>query len=144
MDYSVRTVKEDWSIAPRRSNWARVGRWLLQDPASTFGLVVVVIVAIMAIIPGIIAIHSPDHQYLLLRRQPPSLDHPFGMDALGRDIFSRIVYGARFTMGAGFIAVAIGLIVGVPIGLAAGFSGGVVDGLFNETESMPCYRFPIS
>jgi ABC-type dipeptide/oligopeptide/nickel transport system permease subunit len=62
-------------------------------------------------------------------RQAPSLAHWFGSDEVGRDIFSRVVYGTRASLSAGVISVAIAILAGVPLGLLAGYAGGWTDAL---------------
>ncbi|HEY3315768.1 MAG TPA: nickel transporter permease [Bacillota bacterium] len=57
----------------------------------------------------------------------PSLQHPFGTDEMGRDIFSRVVYGSRISLGVGIFTIGLALLIGVPLGLLAGFVGGGVD-----------------
>ncbi|MBI5252921.1 MAG: ABC transporter permease [Euryarchaeota archaeon] len=59
--------------------------------------------------------------------QPPSLEHPFGTDDLGRDVLSRVVYAARISLSVGFVAVAIALCIGIAIGSVSGYYGGMVD-----------------
>jgi ABC-type dipeptide/oligopeptide/nickel transport system permease subunit len=61
------------------------------------------------------------------------MEHPFGMDELGRDLLSRIIYGARYTLGTATVAVLLSLLVGVPIGLFAGYRGGLTDMLLMRT-----------
>src|SRR6202008_2238752 len=65
-------------------------------------------------------------------RKAPSIEHWFGTDEIGRDVFARVVWGTRASMLAGLGSVSISLLLGVPIGLAAGFLGGFVDGLISR------------
>ena len=62
----------------------------------------------------------------------PSLSHPFGTDLLGRDVFSRVVYGARISLGIGFAAVTIGVLGGCLLGVVSGYFGGSVDYLMQR------------
>ncbi|HDP34003.1 MAG TPA: ABC transporter permease, partial [Candidatus Hydrogenedentes bacterium] len=73
--------------------------------------------------------HSPLRQDLRNRLRPPSREHPLGTDDRGRDVLSRIIWGARISMSVGFIAVGIAVIIGVVVGALAGFYGGKVDAL---------------
>jgi peptide/nickel transport system permease protein len=75
-----------------------------------------------------LAPYPPNQQSLLERRQPPSPKHPFGLDEVGRDILSRILHGARLSLGVGLAAVALALGVGGALGAVAGYRGGWVDG----------------
>lgn len=74
--------------------------------------------------------YSPVQQNLRNRLQPPSAEHRLGTDQFGRDILSRILYGGRASLQAGFISVGIALAVGGLIGLISGFYGGVIDNIF--------------
>ncbi|MDP5220389.1 ABC transporter permease [Ruegeria sp. 2205SS24-7] len=98
-----------------------------------FGATVVVIMTILAIFAPLIAPHSPYEQDLANRLVPPvwadggSWTYIFGTDQLGRDYLSRLIYGARVSMGVGFGAAALGCAIGVTIGLSAGYLGGFAD-----------------
>src|SRR4030095_12022476 len=65
-------------------------------------------------------------------RKPPGAEHWFGTDEIGRDVFSRVIWGTRASLLAGVVSVSISLLIGVPIGLAAGFLGGWVDGVISR------------
>ena len=75
----------------------------------------------------LIASHDVTAQNLLARYADPSAEHWFGTDALGRDVFSRVVYGARISLQVGITVVTVSSIVGILIGAIAGFYGGFVD-----------------
>ncbi len=106
---------------------ARVWRRLVRRRGAMVGLVVILTVAVVAILAPWIAPYDPVQQTWTAVRKPPSAAHWFGTDELGRDIFSRIVHGARASMLAGVISVAIAIAVGVPLGLLAGYAGRWVD-----------------
>jgi peptide/nickel transport system permease protein len=94
------------------------------------GLVVVAAFVLMAIVAPLIAPYGPDQQSLTDRLKPPSPQHWFGTDDLGRDVLSRVMYGAQISLRVGVLAVAIALLTGGALGLIAGFTGGWLDGLF--------------
>lgn len=71
--------------------------------------------------------YDPEKSSVLERFQPSSISHPMGTDALGRDLFTRILYGGRISLAVGVIAVSIALLIGVPIGALAGYYGGRTD-----------------
>jgi peptide/nickel transport system permease protein len=71
--------------------------------------------------------YDPEKSSILNRFQPPSISHPMGTDALGRDLFTRILYGGRISLAVGVIAVSIALLIGVPVGALAGYYGGRTD-----------------
>jgi peptide/nickel transport system permease protein len=112
---------------PADSPGARVWRRLVRRRGAMVGLAVIVIVTIVAVLAPWIAPYDPVLQNWTTVRKPPSAAHWFGTDELGRDIFSRIVFGARASMLAGVISVAIAIAVGVPLGLLAGYLGRWVD-----------------
>jgi peptide/nickel transport system permease protein len=77
-------------------------------------------------------------------RQPPSLEHLFGTDENGRDVFSRVVWGARASLMAGIISVSIALAIGIPLGLLSGYAGGWTDALLSRmTDAMLACPFLI-
>jgi len=100
---------------------------ILKSKTSLIGLCIIIILIITAIFAPIIATHSPTDQSIVNRYQTPSAEHYLGTDELGRDIFSRIVYGSRYSILIGLIAVGIALICGVFLGAVAGYAGKWVD-----------------
>jgi len=94
------------------------------------GLVIVVTFTLVAIFAPQLAPHDPTAQHIATARLvPPNGEYLMGTDELGRDLFSRIVYGARISMRIGLIAEGIALTIGIILGAAAGFFGGAVDNL---------------
>ena len=91
------------------------------------GLVIAGIVIFVAIFAPFLATHDVTAQNLELRFAAPSAEHWFGTDGLGRDVFSRVLFGARISLQVGIIVVAVSAVVGIFIGSIAGFYGGWVD-----------------
>jgi peptide/nickel transport system permease protein len=91
------------------------------------GGAIVLVLAILAMLGPWIAPYDPTAFAVRLRFSPPVAAHPFGTDEFGRDVFSRVLVGARFSFAMGFGATAISLLLGVPLGLIAAFHRGVVD-----------------
>lgn len=87
----------------------------------------VVLLFSTAVFAPVIATHAPTRQNFGAVLQPPSAEHRLGTDELGRDVFSRIVHGARISVMIGIMAVGLGALIGISLGLLAGFYGGVVD-----------------
>jgi peptide/nickel transport system permease protein len=104
-----------------------VSRRLSQNSSAVIGFVVAVLLALMAIFAPVIAPYPYAKQDLSHTRAAPSVQHIFGTDELGRDIFSRIVWGSRFSLTVGVLAVLLGTAVGMVFGAFAGYFGGVVD-----------------
>ena len=94
---------------------------------SYIGISIAATVIITAIFAQLIATHDPTAQDLALRFQSPSGEHWFGTDGLGRDVFSRVVYGTRISLEVGITVVLVSGVIGVFIGAIAGFYGGWVD-----------------
>ncbi|MBC7897028.1 MAG: ABC transporter permease [Cytophagaceae bacterium] len=91
----------------------------------------------VAILAPLVAPFAPDAVDLALRRQGPSALHWFGTDDLGRDVFTRVLHGARVSLAIGLLAAALSVALGTAIGLVAGFIGGAVDtGLMRLTDAM--------
>lgn len=97
------------------------------NPSFRYGFIVVMVIILMAIFAPLVAPEDPYRMNLSNRLQGPSLDHPMGTDELGRDYFSRILYGARISLLAA-AGVTLGcLIIGVIVGIIAGYVGGIID-----------------
>lgn len=107
-----------------RRSWAAK---LLRKPGAVAGVVIVLVAVLTAILAPWIAPHPPTKIYYEAVQAPPSWQHPFGTDQLGRDVLSRVIYGARISMTVGVIVVAIGLSFGTLLGLLAGYYQGWVD-----------------
>jgi peptide/nickel transport system permease protein len=102
-------------------------RYLRRSRAAMFGLVIVVFWAAVTILAPHLAPYSPLDQHLEDRLKPPGIRYPFGTDELGRDVLSRVLYGARLSIPAGVTVVAVTAILGALLGAVAGFVGGLVD-----------------
>lgn len=111
-----------------RNQVRQVLRRFFQRRLARVGCVLVVLEIAIAALAPVLARYKPNSQNFLAVLQKPSVTHFLGTDDLGRDIFSRLVYGARLSLEVSLIAVSIALIVGVPLGLLTGYLGGVVDG----------------
>ena len=121
-----------------------VVRRLLRRPAATAGVVVVAMFVAMAIFAPWIAPYDPIATSFSTVRKAPSALHWFGTDEIGRDVLSRIVFGARASLLAGVVSVLISLAVGVPVGLLAGYAGGKTDVLISRiTDAMLACPFLI-
>lgn len=111
----------------------RFFRLMLRDPAGLVGLVLVVLLVVVAVFAPQIAPHDPLAQALTNAKQPPvfsdggSWEFPLGTDRLGRDVLSRIIFGARVSVTVGFLGAAIAVTIGMFVGLIAGFVGGKID-----------------
>jgi len=122
----------------------RALRRLFARKGAVAGLVVIVVFIALAVFAPLIVPYDPVATSWTLVRKPPSALHWFGTDDLGRDIFSRVIFGARASLVAGAISVGIALSIGVPFGLLAGYRGGFVDALISRiTDAMLACPFLI-
>jgi len=126
VDVSLAAAAEQ--IAPGRGYLADVWRRLIKSPGALIGLGLIGILVITAVFAPLIAHGDPLAQNLAQQSQHPSLAHPFGTDKLGRDLFSRIVYGSRISIRIGFLAVGIAITIGTLFGVAGGYLGKATDG----------------
>jgi peptide/nickel transport system permease protein len=124
-----------------RNPWRESARRFARRHLAVLGAAIVALEVICAIGAPVISPYSPNAQDFVNVLQPPGWPHVLGTDDLGRDIFSRVLFGARFSLQVGVLSVALALVVGVPIGLFVGYVGGLVDDvlmrLVDSLMSMP-------
>ncbi len=109
------------------SLWSDAYRRLIQNKAAMIGGIVLVALILCAIFAPLIAPYSYSYQDLNLGASKPSWDHLLGTDVMGRDLLSRILYGARISLMVGFVATSVALVIGVSWGIVAGYFGGRID-----------------
>ena len=109
------------------SLWNDAYRRLVQNKAAMVGGMILVFLILCAIFAPLIAPYSYSYQDLDLGASKPSWDHLLGTDVMGRDLLSRILYGARISLMVGFVATGVALVIGVSWGIIAGYFGGRVD-----------------
>ena len=121
----------DTILQQRRSEspLAKGLRVLVRNPMALAGLAVILLWSLVAIFAPTIAPYDPLEQNIQDRLQPPSREHLCGTDELGRDIFSRIIYGARISLPMGLIVVVFAMLLGGTVGALSGFIGGRFDDL---------------
>jgi peptide/nickel transport system permease protein len=104
------------------------------------GLVIIAIVFMTAIFAPFFSSYDPGKTEVSLKLKPPSVQHYLGTDQLGRDVFSRMLYGSRISLSVGFIAVAISILIGILVGAVAGYYSGWVDSfLMRLVDIMFCF-----
>ncbi|GGE45652.1 peptide ABC transporter substrate-binding protein [Agaricicola taiwanensis] len=105
------------------------GLWLAfsQNKLAWVGLVLLSLIILMAIFAPWLAPRDPLEQDIVARLQPPSADYWLGTDSYGRDVLSRLIYGARISLFVGFLAILIAMLVGTTIGVISGYIGGLFD-----------------
>ena len=111
------------------SLWQDAIRRLIQNRAAMIGGITILVLIILAIFAPWIAPYSYSYQNLDIGASPPSAEHLLGTDVLGRDLLSRLLYGARISLLVGFVATGVALVIGVSWGIIAGYFGGRVDSI---------------
>ncbi len=112
-----------------KSYWQDVRSRLKKDPLAVVGLIIIILVLAMAVFGPMLSSYEYDEQDYMVSNEAPSLEHLFGTDLFGRDIFVRVLYGARISLAVGFLASIISLFIGVIYGGISGFAGGQVDNI---------------
>ena len=97
------------------------------QPLGALGLLIILVMATCAVFAEQVTFYNPEAVDFGAMLSGPSADHPFGTDSFGRDIFTRIVYGARTALTIGFLSSMIGCHIGAAIGIASAFHGGWID-----------------
>lgn len=117
------------NVPKKHSKLQETWRRFSKNGRAVVGLCIVIMLVLCAVLAPIISPYEPNAQDPRNRLQGPSAGHWFGTDELGRDILSRIIYGARISMSVGLIAICISLIGGVTLGAIAGYYGGTIDNI---------------
>jgi peptide/nickel transport system permease protein len=131
------TVRPKQAARPASS---RILRRFRSHRLALVGCAIMLTMMIGAVFAPIIAAYDPTKADFASLNQPPSLTHIFGTDGVGRDVFSRILYGAQVSLAVGFLAVAVYITIGVLIGSVAGYFGGWVDNVIMRfTDVMMCF-----
>jgi peptide/nickel transport system permease protein len=121
------TAVVDIPAPPRRSRAIKVLRWMRHDMRAVLSIAFLSLMVIVSIFAPVLAPYSPVDQDVTLLLLPPSAAHWLGTDDLGRDVLSRLIWGAPNSLYASFLAVGVGIALGVPVGLVIGFLGGWID-----------------
>lgn len=137
--YSVATIDSALSLRKRRRDVLFFR--LLRNRLALFGMIIVVIVTVIAIIAPFASPADPLEIKLADRLKPPSSEHWMGTDHLGRDILSRVMYGARISLQVGVVSVALGTLIGLIAGALAGYLGGKTDAIVMSIMDA-IYAFP--
>lgn len=113
--------------------WVRTGRGFVRHRTAVLAGVVLATVVLLALAAPIIAPYPPDYIDLAARARPPGPEHPLGTDRLGRDIASRLLFGARVSLSVAAMATLLATALGTLVGLVAGYFGGWVDAVLSRT-----------
>ncbi len=132
MNNNQNTIKQfatdEVALRPHESMSAAVWRRFRRHPGAIFASIVLALL-VLSIVLAPLSPYDPEISSMSEQLQPPSLQHPFGTDPLGRDLLTRVLYGGRISLAVGLMVVVITLLIGVPIGAVAGYFGGWVDNM---------------
>src|SRR3954451_8195475 len=115
------------TAAPAESLWRHLRYHIARHPLGAVGAAIMAIFVFAAIFAGFLTPFDPVSTNSALSLAAPSAAHIFGADFMGRDIYTRIIYGARISLAVGLGSAGLGCAVGVPLGLTSGYVGGWVD-----------------
>jgi peptide/nickel transport system permease protein len=128
---STNTSTQDSEALPPSSTGRPISLWraFYSNRIALIGVTVLALIVLAAIFAPWLAPHDPLEQNIVYRLEPPSSDFLLGTDSYGRDVLSRLIYGARISLTVGFVAVTIAMLIGSSLGILAGYVGGKVDQL---------------
>lgn len=126
-------IESPWTIAYRR---------LKKNKLALTGLIIIIVLILIAIIGPIIYPHSYETTNLTNINQKPSMNHLLGTDNVGRDVLARLIYGSRYSLSIGIVAVSISIIIGSTLGVIAGYYGGIIDTIIMRVvDVFMCFPF---
>jgi peptide/nickel transport system permease protein len=121
---------------PLKNFW----RYFRRNRLAIGGMIVIAVIFLIAVSASLLAPYDPGKTEVSLKLKPPSLGHYLGTDQLGRDVFSRMLYGSRVSLSVGFVAVAISICIGILVGALAGYYSGWIDSiLMRFVDIMLCF-----
>lgn len=124
------------------SPWKIVGKRLKRNKLAMLGLVIILLMVIAAVFAPFLTPYGRDATNLSNSNQPPSSEHLLGTDSLGRDMLTRLLYGARISLTVGFVATSLRMLIGVFLGGIAGYYGGRIDGvIMRVADIFSCLPF---
>lgn len=124
------------NIEKPESQWKEIWYILRQNKGAMTGLIIIILLVLVAIFGRSFMPYDPNYSDMTIAFQTPNVQYWFGTDQLGRDIFSRIVYGTRTSLIVGLAAVSISLITGIVLGAIAGYKGGIIDSIIMRIMDM--------
>jgi len=126
----ISSINEDTLGKLSESSTMSAGVWkrFRRHPGAIFGMVVLSILILMALAAPL-SPFDPEASEITARYEPPSASHIMGTDALGRDLFTRVLYGGQVSLTVGVLVVILSILIGVPVGALAGYYGGAVDAI---------------
>jgi peptide/nickel transport system permease protein len=123
----IEFVPEPQKVERTEGLWSKMRYYAATHPLGVVGAVIMLVFVFAAVFADFITVYNPITTNAAISLLPPDAAHPLGADAMGRDIYSRIIYGARISLAVGLGSTALGSVIGVALGLASGYLGGWVD-----------------
>ena len=131
----------------KQSEFVRVMKQMSKNKLAMFGLIILLAELVLVLLAPVIAPYEYSYMDAMAMQQGPSAAHWFGTDELGRDIFSRVLYGGRYSITMGLFAVLISQTMGIALGAVAGYFGGQVDNVMMRAldivQSLPAMLLSI-
>lgn len=137
----LRVEQEDF-VESHRLTWSRFWNLVRRQPLGAIGGTIVILMILTAIFANFLSLYDPELEDFTVMLQPPSAEHWFGTDSFGRDILTRLIYGARTALLVGFGSSLLGSILGLVIGVGSAYFGGRVD-LFTQRILDVLLAFPL-
>lgn len=131
---TIRTLAEQPTRT--RSLLDSIRDFLTQSPLNLVGVVLIALFLFLVAFGSLLAPHDPVQPNVAVKLQPPSSTYWFGTDELGRDVLSRIMSGAKYSLGVAFLILSIAVLVGTVVGLIAGYAGGIIDELLMRVTDL--------
>lgn len=125
------TISQKSKKSRKRSFFAEVWRNYKKNPSAMIGLAIIILILIATVVSQVVFDYNEDivSQNIRNRLQAPNAEHLLGTDNYGRDVLTRILYGAKYSLSVGMVSVAISVIIGATLGLIAGYYGGAVENI---------------
>lgn len=127
MSTTVMPIPQDDTLALRPTAWTRCVRFVRREPLGTFGLVLVLAMAVTGSLAEVISPYNPTANDFAAMTEAPSWAHPLGTDQFGRDLLSRLIYGARTALIVGLSSALVGGMIGLVLGVGSAYFGGKID-----------------
>lgn len=124
------------NIEKPESQWKEIWYILKQNKGAMTGFIIIILLVLVAIFGRTFMPYDPNYSDMTIAFQTPNAQYWFGTDQLGRDIFSRIIYGTRTSLIVGLAAVSISLVTGIVLGAIAGYKGGIIDSIIMRIMDM--------
>ncbi len=123
------------------SFWMQLRLSVRRNPLGIIGFIFILLIIMMAIFADQLTAYKPNEFNIEDRLQPPSIEHPFGTDTFGRDLFTRVIYGSRISLMVAGVVLTAAVIIGMFLGSMAGYLGGGIDEVVMRTTDM-FFAFP--